>query len=150
MDKHAEKRDQKEVLINKKRKHEVSEMVQEINTATHECVASLHAVYGEACTLQASKRSTRNRNISNRKARVAATASLDKLCNQSLIMLPAHSRVPKSQTATSKECQGYSRQNLECSGVLPHCTLNRNCILASVIVVAGKLQGVSELQPTNS
>ena len=59
----------------KKRNVAVSEMDQEINKATHASVATLQAVYGEACTVQVSKRSRRNRNTANRKAREAATVA---------------------------------------------------------------------------
>jgi len=54
----VEKRHQPKVLI-KKRSDIVSEMDQEINKVTDESVANLHAVYGEACIVQISKRSMR-------------------------------------------------------------------------------------------
>ena len=70
-----EVRRQEEALI-KKRNAAVSEMDQEINKATHESVVTLRAVYGEACTLlQLSKRSKRNRNTANRRAREAVMAA---------------------------------------------------------------------------
>ena len=74
VDKNVEVRRQEEALI-KKINVAVSEMDQEINKATHESVVTLHAVYGEACTVHVSKRSKRNRNTINRKARAAAMAA---------------------------------------------------------------------------
>ena len=54
----------------------MSEMNQEINKATDKSVATLHAVYGEACTIHVSKRSKRNRNTANRRARAAAMVAM--------------------------------------------------------------------------
>ena len=67
-------RRQEEALI-KERNAAVSEMDQEINKTTHESVATLQAVYGEACTIQVSKRSRRNMNTADKKAREAATVA---------------------------------------------------------------------------
>ncbi len=54
-------------------------MDQEINKAAHESVATLHAVYDEACTLPVSKRSIRNKNKANIRARLAAMAAVASL-----------------------------------------------------------------------
>ncbi len=70
-----EVRRQQEVLI-KKTNDALSEMDQEINKVTDESVATLHAVYGEACTIKVSKRSRRNRNTANERARAVAMGAV--------------------------------------------------------------------------
>ncbi len=63
-----------EEALMKKKNAAVSEMDQEINKAKHESVATLQVVYCETCTVQVSKRSRRNRNTANKRAREAAAA----------------------------------------------------------------------------
>ena len=75
VEKHVEVRRQEEVLI-KKRNDAMSEMDKEINKASHEIMATLQAVYDEACTLHVSKRSIRNRNTVNKRARAAAMGAV--------------------------------------------------------------------------
>ena len=75
VEKHVEVRRQQEALI-KKNNVVMSELNQEIYKATDESVATLQAVYGEACTVQVSKRSRRNRNTANKRARAADIAAV--------------------------------------------------------------------------
>jgi hypothetical protein len=101
VEKHVEVRRQQEALI-KKRKAAMSEINQEIYKATDESVATLHAVYGEACTvLHVSKRVD---GIETRPTEGHARLPwlpwppLSNLhvvivYNQSFVMLPAYSRV---------------------------------------------------------
>ena len=70
-----EVRRQQGVLI-KKTNVALSEIDPEINKVTDESVATLHAVNGEACTIQVSKRSIRNRNTANKRARAVAMGAV--------------------------------------------------------------------------